>query len=339
MRRRSAFALALLAGSLPASAAEITVKNDSLTDFSSAVIVTGFIAGGGAGSWLTSPCDGAVRAVQVFWRSSTGTTGTVIHQAIQIRRAGTFPTPGALAETIGGPVLNDGVLNEWRFIDENNVIPLNVPVADGETFVVAIVFDNAPPAGVGPSVVRDTDGIQPNRNAIYTNFGTGFAWFSAGALGVTGDWVIRAVVDCPVGTPQADVAVGLASAPELYEAGQPLAYTVVVSNAGPSAAPGTTVVDILPAAYTGAGWTCTGSAGGTCPAAGSGNITVPVDLPAGAQVVFDINGTVAPGTTGVLVNSATAVVAAGIEDPMAQNNVATVQTAPASDLIFANGFQ
>jgi uncharacterized repeat protein (TIGR01451 family) len=339
MRRRSAFALALLAGPLSAPAAEVTVKNDSLTDFSTAVIVTGFIGGGGAGSWLTSPCDGALRAVQVFWRSSTGTTGTVIHQAIQIRRAGTFPTPGALAETIGGPVLNDGVLNEWRFIDQNNVIPLNVPVASGETFVVAIVFDNAPPAGVGPSVVRDTDGIQPNRNAIYTNFGTGFAWFSAGTLGVTGDWVIRGVIDCPVSTPEADVAVGLASTPAFYEAGQPLTYTVVVSNAGPSAAPGTTVVDILPAAYTGASWTCAGSAGGTCPVAGTGNVTVPVDLPAGAQVVFAIDGTVAPGTTGVLVNSATAVVAAGIADPLAQNNVATVQTAPASDLIFAHGFE
>jgi hypothetical protein len=99
------------------------------------------------------------------------------------------------------------------------------------------------------------------------------------------------------------------------------------------------VVDILPAAYTGASWTCAGSAGGTCPPAGSGNITVPVNLPAGAQVVFAIDGTVAPGSTGVLVNTATAVVAAGIEDPIAQNNVATVQTAPASDLIFADGFQ
>jgi uncharacterized repeat protein (TIGR01451 family) len=339
MHRRYAFALALVAGSLPASAAEVTVQNDSLTDFGTAVVVTGFIAGGGAGSWLTSPCDGALRAVQIFWRSQNGTAGAVIHDSIEIRRAGTFPTPGVLAEVIGGPVLNDGVLNEWRFIDENNVIPLNVPVADGETFVVAIIFDEAPPAPAGPSVVRDNNGFQPNRNAIFTNFGTGFAWFSASALGVAGDWVIRGVVDCPVGTPQADVAVGLAATPEFYEAGQPLAYTVVVSNAGPSPAPGTTVVDILPAAITGATWSCTGTGGGTCPAAGSGNVTVPVNLPAGAQVVFDINGTVAPGTTGILVNSATAVVAAGIEDPVPGNNVATVQTAPASDLIYADGFE
>jgi hypothetical protein len=46
-----------------AHAAEVTIQNDALTDFGTAVIVTGFIAGGGAGSWLTSPCDGSLRAV------------------------------------------------------------------------------------------------------------------------------------------------------------------------------------------------------------------------------------------------------------------------------------
>jgi hypothetical protein len=43
-----------------------------------------------------------------------------------------------------------------------------------------------------PSVARDDDGnITPNRNFI---FASGGSWFESSALGVTGDWIIRAVV-------------------------------------------------------------------------------------------------------------------------------------------------
>lgn len=322
-----------------AAAAEVTVQNDSLTDFGSAVVVTGFIAGGAAGSWLTSPCAGNIVAVQVFWRSQSGTAAQTIHEAVRIHRAGSFPAPGAVAETVGGPVLTDGVMNEWRFIDKNNVIPILVPVIQGETFVVSLTFDEAPPLVVGPSVVRDTNGIQPGRNTIYSNFGAGFEWRDAGTLGVTGDWVIRAVVDCQAASTEADVAVGLAASPSAYTAGAPLAYTLVVSNAGPAAAPGTTVVDLFPAAFTGATWTCTASGGASCGAAGSGNITQLVNLPPGAQVVFNATGTVAPGTVGPITNTATAVLGPGLTDPVPGNNTDSVVVEPDNDLIFAHGFE
>lgn len=112
-----------------ARAAEITVKNDSPTDFGSAVVVAGFVEGEQAASWLTSPCDGDLRAVQVLWRSLGGTTGQTIHSAILISRAGTFPTPGASALNIVGPVLVDGALNEFRYLGENQTVPVIVPVA------------------------------------------------------------------------------------------------------------------------------------------------------------------------------------------------------------------
>lgn len=337
-------AIATLAGVLAvcsAQAVETTMQNDSLVNFSSAVVVTGFIAGGGAASWLTSPCAGDVRAVQVFWRSQSGIGAQVIHDAINIYRSGTFPNPGALAATVGGPVLNDGVINEWRFLDENNVIPLIVPVTMGETIVVAISFDTAPPAPGGPSVVRDTNGIVPQRNAIYSNFGLGFEWRSSESLGVTGDWVIRAVVDCPVVVQEADVAVGMSASPTSYSAGAALNYTIVVNNAGPVAALGTTVVDIFPAAYTGASWTCAATGGASCSAAGSGNITQLVNLPMGGEVVFNVAGSVAPGTTGTLVNTVTAVVPGGITDPLQNNNIATLDLLPAAlaDDIFEDGFE
>lgn len=311
-----------------AQAAEQTLQNDSLVDASTAVVVTGFLAGGGAASWLTTPCTGNIRAVQVFWRSQTGIGAQVIHEAVNVYRSGTFPTPGALAASIGGPVLTDGVLNEWRFLDENNVIPLFVPVTQGETVVVAILFDSAPPGPAGPSVVRDTNGIVPQRNAIFSNFGLGFVWRSSESLGVTGDWVIRAVVDCPVVTPEADVAVGMTANPTSYVPGAALSYTLMVHNNGPAAANGTTLVDVFPAALTGVTWTCAPSGGATCTANGSGNITQLVNLPANSQVVYTVNSTVLAGTVGALSNAMTAVLPAGVTDPMPGNNTSTLVLKP-----------
>ena len=337
--RFSSIALAASMG-LAAHAAEVTVKNDSLTNFSAAVIVGGFVAGEKAASWLTSPCNGDIRAVQVFWRSPSGTTGETIHSGIQIYRSGTFPTPGALAQSIGGPVLTDGVLNEYRHLDENQVVPVIVPVSANETFVVALEFDTTVTAS-DPSVVRDVDGNQPGRNALYARLAPGsYAWFNSSSLGVNGDWVIRAVVDCAAGA-QADVGVTASTTPGQYTAGQPLAYTIVVANAGPAASPTTTVVDIFPAAYLTPAWTCTPTGGASCAApSGNGNITQNVGLPAGSSVTFAVTGTVAAGTTGTLVNSATAVVGGGVTDPNPGTNTATTNTGPAAgEVVFANGFE
>lgn len=320
-----------------APAAEVTVKNDGLTDFSAGVIQAGFVAGEKAASWLTSPCTGNVVAVQVFWRSLFGGAPITIGEAVDIHRAGTFPNPGELALSVLGPVLSDGVLNEYRYLDENNTIPLAVPVAQNETFVVAYTFSEAPP-GTGPSVVNDADGIQPNRNAIYARLGPGtFVWFNSQTLGVNGDWVIRAVVDCQAAAAQADVSASISTSPAAYTAGAPLAYTITIANAGPSAA-SAVVVDTFPAAYIAPVWTCTTTGGGSCTAGGSGNIADFVNLPVGGQVVYAVNGTVAPGTTGTLSNSVVAVVNAPATDPNQTNNTATANTEPDNDRIFADGF-
>jgi uncharacterized repeat protein (TIGR01451 family) len=88
--------------------------------------------------------------------------------------------------------------------------------------------------------------------------------------------------------------------------GQPLTYTIVVSNAGPSAVTDATVTDILPEPLTGVSWTCAGSSGGVCGAAsGSGNISTPVTLPVGAMAMFSVSATVSPDATGTLSNTAT----------------------------------
>jgi uncharacterized repeat protein (TIGR01451 family) len=141
--------------------------------------------------------------------------------------------------------------------------------------------------------------------------------------------------------PQADVAVGLSAEPASYIAGAVLDYTLVVNNAGPDAALSTTVVDIFPAALGGISWSCIPSGGATCPTNGSGNLSLQVNLPVGGEVVFDVSGTVAVGTTANLTNSVTAVVSASIVDPVPANNSASLDT-PAGSLvpaIFRDGFE
>ena len=339
---RSAFWLPVgIAIAASAAANEVTVQNDSLTDNSTGTIQAGFVPGEKAAAWLTTPCDGNIVAAQVFWRSLFGGSAAILEDSIDIYRSGAFPEPGDLAQEIGGPLLTDGVINEYRYLDENNTIPLIVPVVANETFIVALTFAEPPDPSEGPSVVDDDDGIEPNRNAIYASLGGGeFGWFSNSTLGVNGDWVIRAVVDCQSTPTTADVNVAMSAEPGQYTPGAPLTYTITIANAGPAPATSTTVVDAFPAALTGLNWTCAASGGASCAANGSGTIAANVSLPSGSEVVYVATGTVAEGTTGTLTNSATAVVGAPASDPDGSNNTASIETdaAPTSDLIFADGF-
>ena len=175
-----------------APAAEVTVQNDSLAKGGQGTIQAGFVAGESAASWLTSPCDGNIVAVQVFWRSLLGIAPQSLEDSITIFDGGVFPTPGAQLALLEGPVMTDSVINEFRFLDENQTIPINVPVTDGQTFIVSFKFFNTPDQTVGPSVVNDT-GCQAGRNTIDA---VGFGWVSSCLRGVSGDWVIRAVVEC-----------------------------------------------------------------------------------------------------------------------------------------------
>lgn len=332
----SATLACLIAGN--ASAVEMTVQNDSLTNFGSAIIESGFVHGEKGASWLTSPCDGNIVAVQIFWLSATAATGQVLGDSINIYRSGTFPTPGALAQQIDGPLLTDGAINEYRYLDDNSTVPLVVPVSNNETFVVAYTFSDDPPTS-GPSLAVDSDGIHTGRNAIYAHlFGTTYAWLSSESFSVSGDWVIRAVVNCQASVSNADVSTSMSTTPTLYAVGGPISHAITISNAGPANAPSVIVVDAFPAAYTSPTWACAASGGATCTSGGSGNISQVVNLPLGSHVTYTVNATIAAGTTGTLSNSVTAVVNAPATDPDTGNNTATANTASESDRIFASSF-
>ena len=123
---------------------------------------------------------------------------------------------------------------------------------------------------------------------------------------------------------QADLSISKTDGQAPAMPGQPITYTIVVSNSGPSAATGAIVSDTVPAAITGAAWSCTASSGSYCGvASGTGNINTPLYLTGGRVATLTLTGTVMSSATGWLVNTATITVPVGVFDPNLSNNTAT----------------
>ena len=186
-----------------AAAGEVVVQNDSIENFGQAYIVGDFITGERAGVRLTSPCNGDIVAIQILWLEGTPGHDPSLEEAIHIYayNPGTFPTPGAELQLMEGPLLTPGFWNEYRYVDENQTIPLKVPVTAGQDFIVALEFYNPTNVGAGgPSVVRDTDGFVSGRNVVYAYI-SGFGWrwwdFNGFPIFLQGDIAIRAVIKCP----------------------------------------------------------------------------------------------------------------------------------------------
>lgn len=98
------------------------------------------------------------------------------------------------------------------------------------------------------------------------------------------------------------------AAPASLNAGEPIVYTIEVTNNGPSNANGAVVTDQVPAAVQNVSWTTTTSGGAsvTANASGSGNaLNLTGNIPAGAKILVNVNGTVASNTSTDLVNIAT----------------------------------
>ena len=121
---------------------------------------------------------------------------------------------------------------------------------------------------------------------------------------------------------QADLAITKTDGVATATPGGSVTYSITASNAGPDAVTGATVADTFPAALT-ATWTCVGAGGGTCTAAGSGNINDTVNLPAGGSVTYTASATIGAAATGSLSNTATITAPTGVTDPTPANNSAT----------------
>ncbi|MDX2034877.1 MAG: DUF11 domain-containing protein [Blastocatellia bacterium] len=136
-------------------------------------------------------------------------------------------------------------------------------------------------------------------------------------------------------TPQADLTIVKTLNTNPVTAGAPVKYTIDVTNIGPSAAMGATVVDTLPPQMLNATWTCTATTGSSCGAAnGSGNINATVNLLPAGKATFIIDATIATDATGSLVNSATVTSPPTTPDPNPGNGSSTTTNPiiPTADL-------
>lgn len=106
--------------------------------------------------------------------------------------------------------------------------------------------------------------------------------------------------------------------PNPAAAGQPVTFTITVSNGGPDNALGVTVDDALPASLSGFTWTCSASAAPSrCSrASGAGSISdSPVDVAAGGTVTFKVSGLLPADISGDLINDVTVTPAPGTISP------------------------
>jgi uncharacterized repeat protein (TIGR01451 family) len=128
------------------------------------------------------------------------------------------------------------------------------------------------------------------------------------------------------GVTYADLAVSKTDGVAAVTWGQPLTYTIVVTNNGPSAVTGAIVRDTLPAQVTGATatWTCSGASGGVCgSASGTGSLNTTANLPVGGAVTYLVSTAVVAGSgSGTLNNVATVAPPTGVTDPDSSNNAA-----------------
>jgi len=128
--------------------------------------------------------------------------------------------------------------------------------------------------------------------ATYT--GTYYARVSGATIG---DYLLSVSLDCKI-LPPTDLGVSQVDAPDPVLQGQPLAYMLTVTNAGPSGASNVVVEDVLPA---GASLTSATPAQGTCSGAGT-LVCFLGDIPAGGNVAIEV--IVTPGSPGTIANAA-----------------------------------
>lgn len=136
-------------------------------------------------------------------------------------------------------------------------------------------------------------------------------------------------------TPQVDLQITKTDGKSTVTPGGTTTYTIVVTNAGPSAATGAMVVDTYPDILTNATFTATATGGASgFTASGSGNIADTVQMPVGSTITYLVTGTVSLQATGNLVNTATVVVPTSATDPTPENNTSTDidAIAPVADL-------
>src|SRR5207253_2492054 len=120
-------------------------------------------------------------------------------------------------------------------------------------------------------------------------------------------------------TLRSDLSITKTDGVTSVDAGTSTTYTIVVKNNGPSDVVGASVSDTIPGELTAVTWTCAASAGSSCAASGSGDITDTVNLLAGGTATYTVHATVKSSATGSVSNTASVTAPAGVTDAAGNN--------------------
>lgn len=101
------------------------------------------------------------------------------------------------------------------------------------------------------------------------------------------------------------------------------AYTLQVHNSSPNTVSNAQVINTPPSILQNVTWNCVASAGSACQTAnGFGNIDTRINLAPAGTINFTISATILPSASGLLINSASVVLPAGMSDPDTSDNQA-----------------
>ncbi|NHW47706.1 DUF11 domain-containing protein [Paenarthrobacter sp. MSM-2-10-13] len=249
---------------------------------------------------VTPQLDKAFSPTSIFQGQNTTLTYTVTNTSDLMAKNGwhfvdTLPTGLTAVGPLGGTCVRTAGTVSGRTVDVTG----NLAQGSASCTITVTVTSNTPGIYNNSGCLANDGTAIPN---CTNNFPTITGLYSPGTAPLT----VRLVVDLSI-TKSANIAA--------YVPGQPITYTVVVHNNGPSDAVNAVFTDPLPSSITGATWTCAVTVAGTsnlppagptaCNApTGTGSISGTVRINVGGTLTYTIKGTVAPGTTGIITNTA-----------------------------------
>jgi uncharacterized repeat protein (TIGR01451 family) len=319
----------------------------------------GDASGSGDISTSVTMKNGAVITYSVPANIAASATGSLVNTAtVSVPVGTTDPTPGnnsatdadtvevvvdlSVVKSDGATDVVPGISTTYTVVVGNNGPSDATGVAVSDLLPVAIASDNFTAVGSGGASGFTANGtgnitdivslptgssitytihanVSPSANGTLTNTATVTA-----PGGVTdSNPANNSASDTDSLTPQADLAIAKDDATSSVDAGGSTVYTIVATNNGPDPVTGATVTDTAPSGLTIGSWSCAASAGSSCPASGSGNISASVNLATGGSATFTVNAAVAASATGSIANTATIAAPGGVTDPDLTNNSAT----------------
>lgn len=232
--------------------------------------------------------------------------------------AGTTYKPGSLVITAGanaGAKTDAPDLDQAEFLSGSNTVRFQLgggaggfgtsggSLTAGQS--TTVTFEVTVNAGIAPATL-----IENTADVTYTGATSGFNLTATASADIAS-----------VGA--ADLRVTKTDGKTQYIPGTTSTYTIVVTNAGPTAVTGARVVDVMPAEFAAPTWAAAYAGGGAGPSSGVGSIDVLVNLPAGGSATFTVTAPIRPEAFGAITNVVTVTPPDDVPDPDLSNNTAS----------------